>query len=123
MLASLKMNGVAQAVGELTEQASPAFEAAIPILSQPRRPNRRSGLLPKAARLAPSRPSISSTRSNRRRGGGAPANRPFLSIPILLILDELGNLPFSASGGGLLFHRRHLSSGKAQWFRRRRTEI
>jgi len=37
MLASLKMHGVAQAVGELTEQASPAFEAAIPILSQPRR--------------------------------------------------------------------------------------
>ncbi|AJD44013.1 hypothetical protein RGR602_PB00484 (plasmid) [Rhizobium gallicum bv. gallicum R602sp] len=49
--------------------------------------------MPKAARLAPSRPSISSTRSSRRRRGGAPANRPFLSIPILLILDELGNLP------------------------------
>lgn len=28
------MHGVAQAVGELTEQASPAFEAALPILSQ-----------------------------------------------------------------------------------------
>ena len=34
MLRHLKMHGMAQAVGELTEQGSPAFEAAIPILSQ-----------------------------------------------------------------------------------------
>jgi DNA replication protein DnaC len=34
MLRSLKMLGMAQAVGELTEQGSPAFEAALPILSQ-----------------------------------------------------------------------------------------
>ena len=34
MLKSLKMHGMAQAVGELTEQGAPAFEAAIPILSQ-----------------------------------------------------------------------------------------
>jgi DNA replication protein DnaC len=34
MLKSLKMNGMAQAVAELTEQGSPAFEAIIPILSQ-----------------------------------------------------------------------------------------
>jgi hypothetical protein len=34
MLRQLKMHGMAQAVGELTEQGSPAFEAAIPILSQ-----------------------------------------------------------------------------------------
>src|SRR3984957_9560904 len=34
MLGSLKMHGMAQAVGELTEQGSPAFEAALPILSQ-----------------------------------------------------------------------------------------
>ena len=34
MLRSLKMFGMAQAVGELTEQGSPAFEAAMPILSQ-----------------------------------------------------------------------------------------
>ena len=34
MLRSLKMHGMAQAVGELTEQGSPAFEAAVPILSQ-----------------------------------------------------------------------------------------
>jgi DNA replication protein DnaC len=34
MLRSLKMQGMAQAVGELTEQGSPAFEAALPILSQ-----------------------------------------------------------------------------------------
>lgn len=34
MLRQLKMHGMAQAIGELTEQGSPAFEAAIPILSQ-----------------------------------------------------------------------------------------
>jgi hypothetical protein len=34
MLRTLKMRGMAQAVDELTEQGSPAFEAALPILSQ-----------------------------------------------------------------------------------------
>lgn len=34
MLKSLKMYGMAQAVGELMEQGSPAFEAAMPVLSQ-----------------------------------------------------------------------------------------
>jgi hypothetical protein len=34
MLRSLKMHGMAQAVDELTQQGSPAFEAAIPVLSQ-----------------------------------------------------------------------------------------
>ena len=34
MLRSLKMHGMAQAVTDLMEQGSPAFEAAIPILSQ-----------------------------------------------------------------------------------------
>src|SRR6201991_1159457 len=34
MLRQLKMRGMAQAVGDLTEQGAPAFEAAIPILSQ-----------------------------------------------------------------------------------------
>ena len=34
MLRSLKMHGMAQAVGELMEQGAPAFDAAVPILSQ-----------------------------------------------------------------------------------------
>ena len=34
MLRGLKMHGMAQAVGELMEQGAPAFEAAMPILSQ-----------------------------------------------------------------------------------------
>ena len=34
MLRSLKMHGMAQAVSELTDQGSPAFETAVPILSQ-----------------------------------------------------------------------------------------
>jgi hypothetical protein len=34
MLRSLKMRGMAQAVDELAQQGAPAFQAAIPILSQ-----------------------------------------------------------------------------------------
>ncbi|MDT8352603.1 ATP-binding protein, partial [Roseomonas mucosa] len=34
MLRGLKMFGMAQAVTELVEQGAPAFEAAVPILSQ-----------------------------------------------------------------------------------------
>lgn len=34
MLRQLKMHGMARASGELTEQGSPAFEAALPIPSQ-----------------------------------------------------------------------------------------
>ena len=34
MLRGLKMHGMAQAVEELTQQGSPAFEAAIPVLAQ-----------------------------------------------------------------------------------------
>ena len=34
MLRSLKMYGMAQAVTDLTEQSAPAFEAAVPMLSQ-----------------------------------------------------------------------------------------
>src|SRR5436190_11977334 len=34
MLRGLKMYGMAQAVGELIEQGAPAFDAAVPILSQ-----------------------------------------------------------------------------------------
>lgn len=34
MLRNLKMHGMAQAASDLMEQGSPAFESAIPILSQ-----------------------------------------------------------------------------------------
>jgi hypothetical protein len=34
MLRSLKMYGMAQAVSDLIEQGAPAFDAAVPILSQ-----------------------------------------------------------------------------------------
>jgi len=34
MLRSLKLHGMAQAVNDLVEQGAPAFEAAIPMLSQ-----------------------------------------------------------------------------------------
>ena len=34
LLGSLKMYGMAQAVTDLTEQGAPAFEAAVPMLSQ-----------------------------------------------------------------------------------------
>ena len=34
MLKALKMYGMAQAVGDLIEQGAPAFETAVPIISQ-----------------------------------------------------------------------------------------
>ena len=34
MLRNLKMPGMAQAVGDLIEQGAPAFDAAVPMLSQ-----------------------------------------------------------------------------------------
>jgi hypothetical protein len=47
MLRGLKMYGMAQAVGDLMEQGSPAFEAAVPIISQRnRRARGQIGRLP-----------------------------------------------------------------------------
>jgi len=52
-----------------------------------------------------SRPAISSIPSNRKSFRESPGKS--LGLPAysdLVILDELGYLPFSASGGALLFH-------------------
>ena len=174
MLRTLKMHGMAQAVGELTEQGSPAFEAALPILSQllkaetadrevrstayqlkaaafrtiatlpastspavrstrrsrvnsitasswktptmsswsaapararrispPRSASRPSSIIASASASSP--PSNSSTLSNKKLQG-KPGIAARLTHSDLVILDELGYLPFSASGGALLFH-------------------
>lgn len=72
MLRQLKMHGMAQAVGELTEQGSPAFEAAVPILSQllkaetAEREVRSTAYQLKTARLLRSKPSISTIRTAPR---------------------------------------------------------
>ena len=176
MLRSLKMHGMAQAVAELTEQASPAFEAAIPILSQllkaemAEREVRSVAYQLKAARFPVYRDlagfdfasseinealvrllhrcefmddannvvlvggpgtgkthiatalGVQAVEHHRKRvrffstvelvntleqekaqgKTGQIANR--LAHSDLVILDELGYLPFSASGGALLFH-------------------
>ena len=176
MLKSLKMHGMAQAVSELTEQGSPAFEAAIPILSQllkaetAEREVRSVAYQLKAARFPAYRDlngfdfassevnealvrqlhrcefieqahnavflggpgtgkthlatalGIQAIEHHRKRvrffstvelvnaleqekaqgKAGQIANR--LVHSDLVILDELGYLPFSASGGALLFH-------------------
>ena len=176
MLRQLKMHGMAQAVGELTEQGSPAFEAAIPILSQllkaetAEREVRSTAYQLKTHAFRPIAISTASTspaaRSTRRScdsfiaatssttpttssWSAAPARaRPIIATALgvqaiehhhkrvrffstvelvnaleqekaqgrsgqianrlvhsdLVILDELGYLPFSASGGALLFH-------------------
>ena len=176
MLRSLKMHGMAQAVGELTEQGSPAFEAAIPILSQllkaetAEREVRSVAYQLKAARFPAYRDlngfDFSSSEINEalvrqlHRGefieaannivlvGGPGTGKTHVATAIgvqaiehhrrrvrffstvelvnaleqekaqgrsgqianrlvhsdLVILDELGYLPFSASGGALLFH-------------------
>ncbi|MER9420767.1 IS21-like element helper ATPase IstB [Mesorhizobium sp. M0306] len=173
MLRSLKMHGMAQAVAELTEQGSPAFEAAVPILSQllkaemAEREVRSVAHQLKAARFPVYRDlagfdfassealvrqlhrcefmdqannvvlvggpgtgkthiatalGVQAIEHHRKRirffstvelvnaleqeksqgKAGQIANR--LAHSDLVILDELGYLPFSASGGALLFH-------------------
>jgi DNA replication protein DnaC len=155
MLRSLKMQGMAQAVGELTEQGSPAFEAALPILSQllkaetADREVRSTAYQLKAARFPNYRDlagfdfassevnealvrqlhrcefledGVQAIEHHRKRvrffstvelvnaleqeklqgKPGQIAGR--LAYSDLVILDELGYLPFSASGGALLFH-------------------
>ena len=176
MLRALKMHGMAQAVGELTEQGSPAFEAALPILSQllkaetADREVRSTAYQLKAARFpnyrdlagfdfASSEVNEALVRQLHRCEfledahnvvlvGGPGTGKTHLATAIgvqaiehhrkrvrffstvelvnaleqekhqgkpgqiagrlaysdLVILDELGYLPFSASGGALLFH-------------------
>ncbi|HJZ18473.1 MAG TPA: IS21-like element helper ATPase IstB, partial [Stellaceae bacterium] len=176
MLRTLKMHGMAQAVGELTEQGSPAFEAAVPILAQllkaetADREVRSTAYQLKAARFpnyrdlagfdfASSEVNEALTRQLHRCEflddahnvvlvGGPGTGKTHLATAIgvqaiehhrkrvrffstvelvnaleqeklqgkpgqiaarlthsdLVILDELGYLPFSASGGALLFH-------------------
>jgi len=176
MLRSLKMHGMAQAVDELTQQGSPAFEAAIPVLSQllkaetAEREVRSRAYQLKAARFPAYRDlagfdfasseinealvrqlhhcdfinpadnvvlvggpgtgkthvataigvqaiehhkkrvrffstveAVNALEQEKAQGkAGQIANRLIHSD--LVILDELGYLPFSASGGALLFH-------------------
>jgi len=176
MLRTLKMHGMAQAVGELTEQGSPAFEAAVPILSQllkaetADREVRSTAYQLKAARFPNYRDltgfdfassEVNEALARQLHGcefledahnivlvGGPGTGKTHLATAIgvqaiehhrkrvrffstvelvnaleqeklqgkpgqiaarlthsdLVILDELGYLPFSASGGALLFH-------------------
>lgn len=176
MLRSLKMYGMAQAVGELTEQGAPAFEAAMPILSQllkaetAEREVRSTAYQLKAARFpayrdlngfdfANSEVNEALVRQLHRCAflegahnivlvGGPGTGKTHIATALgvqaiehhhkrvrffstvelvnaleqekaqgksgqiagrlvysdLVILDELGYLPFSASGGALLFH-------------------
>ena len=176
MLKSLKTHGMAQAVGELTEQGAPAFEASIPILSQllkaetAEREVRSTAYQLKTARFPAYRDlngfDFSSSEVNEALVrqlhrcdfleqannivlvGGPGTGKTHIATAIgvqaiehhqkrvrffstvelvnaleqekaqgrsgqiagrlvhsdLVILDELGYLPFSASGGALLFH-------------------
>jgi DNA replication protein DnaC len=176
MLRTLKMHGMAQAVGELTEQGAPAFEAALPILAQllkaetAEREVRSTAYQLKAARFpayrdlngfdfASSEVNEALVRQLHRCEflddaynvvlvGGPGTGKTHLATALgvqaiehhhkrvrffstvelvnaleqekargkagqiagrlvhsdLVVLDELGYLPFSASGGALLFH-------------------
>ncbi len=176
MLRGLKMFGMAQAVGELAEQGAPAFEAAVPVLSQllkaemAEREVRSIAYHTKAARFpaykdlatfdfAASEVNEATVRqlhqgefTNRADNvvliGGPGTGKTHLATALgvqaikhgrkkvqfystvdlvnlleqektankaghlaesllrldLVILDELGYLPFSSSGGALLFH-------------------
>lgn len=162
MLRSLKMYGMAQAVTDLVEQGAPAFDAAVPILSQllkaelTEREVRSIAYHMKAARFPAYKdlsgfdfaaseineaqnvvliggPGTGKTHAATAIGVHAVEHirrkvRFFSTIELvnalelekakgkagqiaenltrldLVILDELGYLPFSASGGALLFH-------------------
>lgn len=176
MLRSLKMYGMAQAISELTEQGAPAFETAVPILSQllkaemAEREVRSTAYQLKAARFPAYRdlngfdfasseinealvrqlhrceflqdahnvvlvggPGTGKTHvatalgvqaiqhhhkrvrffstvelvnalEQEKAQGKAGHIAGRLAYADLVILDELGYLPFSASGGALLFH-------------------
>ncbi len=63
-------------------------------------------LLPEYCGIAFCRPLSSSTPSSRKSSTVSKGDWPTGScIPISVILDELGYLPFSQAGGALLFHR------------------
>jgi DNA replication protein DnaC len=176
MLRSLKMHGMAQAAAELTEQGAPAFQSAIPILSQllkaeiAEREVRSIAYQLKAARFPTYKDLTGFDFSNSQLNealvrqlhagafmdsadnvvlvGGPGTGKTHVATALgvqavehhrkrvrffstvelvnileqekaagkagqiatrllhadLLILDELGYLPFSASGGALLFH-------------------
>ena len=156
MLRGLKIFGMAQAVGELAEQGAPAFEAAVPILSQllkaemAEREVRSIAYHTKAARFpaykdlatfdfAASEVNEATIRQLHQGGftnradnqaieHGRKKVRFYSTVDLvnlleqektankaghlaesllrldLVILDELGYLPFSSSGGALLFH-------------------
>jgi DNA replication protein DnaC len=176
MLRSLKMHGMAQAAAELTEQGAPAFQSAVPILSQllkaeiAEREVRSIAYRLKAARFPTYKDLTGFDFSNSQLNealvrqlhagafmdsadnivlvGGPGTGKTHVATALgvqavehhrkrvrffstvelvnileqekaagkagqiatrllhadLLILDELGYLPFSASGGALLFH-------------------
>jgi DNA replication protein DnaC len=159
MLRSLKMYGMAQAVEDLAQQGAPAFEAAVPMLSQllkaetAEREVRSMAYQLKAARFPAYRDLASfdffiETADNIVLVGGPGTGKTHVATALgiqaiehhkkrvrffstvelvnaleqekaqgrtgqiagrlihsdLVILDELGYLPFSASGGALLFH-------------------
>src|SRR6056297_171065 len=140
MMRSLKMPGMAQAVQDLHEQGSPAFDAAIPMLSQllkaemAEREVRSVAYHMKAARFPAykdlsgfdfaasevrealvrelhrkrvrffSTVELVNALEQEKAQGKAGKIAEALVKTDLVILDELGYLPFSASGGALLFH-------------------
>ena len=71
-------------------------------ISPPRSASRPSSIIASAS--GSSQPSNSSTRSSRTAPGSQGQIAECLTHSDLVILDELGYLPFSASGGQLLFH-------------------
>ena len=151
MLRGLKMYGMAQAVADLIEQGAPAFDGAVPILSQllkaevAEREVRSIAYQTKAARFPAYKDltgfDFASSEINEalvrqlHRGdfidgannvvliGGPGTGKTHIATALgiqavehhrkkvrffatvdLVILDELGYLPFSSSGGALLFH-------------------
>src|SRR3990167_1136826 len=114
MLRELKMHGMAQAVAELAEQGAAAFEAAHNVVlvggQGTGKTHIGTALGVQAIKHHHRRVRFFSTVElvnalEEEKASGKPGQLAHrLAYADLVILDELGYLPFSASGGALLFH-------------------
>lgn len=90
MLRGLKMPGMAQAVTDLMQQGSPAFEAAVPILSQLlKAETAEREVRPVAHQLKVARFALLAPTDWRSCGGEITANTPMDAQPVKFKADPL----------------------------------
>jgi len=110
MLRSLKLHGMAHAVDDLVAQGAPAFEAATPMLSQ----LLKAEMAEREVRSIAYHMKVARFPSYKDLAGFNFASSDINEATVQQLhrgefihcraMDELGYLPFSSSGGALLFH-------------------